>query len=169
MNLDKEGLDKDSLLVQGLNLKPHLPEKEKQLLINLAANYILSDLLGFLNESSAEVDDIKITAEDFAEWCGLIHRQIITSRAAKDVLKEMWANGKDPSQVIKEKDLVQVQDAGELLKIAEKIIKENQAAVSDYKKGKIASLQFLIGQVMKETKGRANPEIISDTLKELLK
>ena len=81
----------------------------------------------------------------------------------------MWATGKDPSQVIREKDLVRVEDIGEIEKAAEKIIKENQAAVSDYKKGKIASLQFLVGQVMKETRGKANPEIISDTLTKLLK
>ncbi|MBI2446903.1 MAG: Asp-tRNA(Asn)/Glu-tRNA(Gln) amidotransferase subunit GatB [Parcubacteria group bacterium] len=169
MNWDKEGLDKDSLLVQGLDSKPHLLEKEKQLLINLAANYILSDLLGFLNEASATADDIRIDAENFAEWCGLLHRNIITSRAGKDVLKEMWATGKDPSQVIREKNLVQIEDIGEVEKIAEKIIKENQAAVSDYKKGKTASLQFLVGQMMKETRGRANPEIVADILKKLLK
>ncbi len=169
MNWDKEGLDKDSLLAQGLNSKPHLLEKENQLLINLAANYILSDLLGFLNEASAEADDIRIDAENFAEWCGLLHRNIITSRAGKDVLKEMWATGKDPSQVIREKDLVRVEDLGELEKVAEKIIKENKMAVTDYKKGKEASLQFLVGQVMKETRGKVNPETISDILKKLLR
>ncbi len=169
MNWDKEGLDKDSLLAQDLDLKPHFLEKERQLLINLAANYILSDLLGFLNESSAQIDDIKIDAENFAEWCGLLHRNIITSRAGKDVLKEMWATGKDPSRVIREKDLVRVEDMGEIEKAAEKMIKENQVAVSDYKKGKTASLQFLVGQVMKETRGKANPVAISEILKKLLK
>ncbi|MDO8574981.1 MAG: Asp-tRNA(Asn)/Glu-tRNA(Gln) amidotransferase subunit GatB [bacterium] len=169
MNWDKEGLDKDSLLAQGLDSKPHLLEKEKQLLINLAANYILSDLLGFLNEASAKTDDIIIDSENFAEWCGLLHRNIITSRAGKDVLKEMWATGKDPSQVIREKDLVRVEDLGEIEKVAEKIIKENKMAVTDYKKGKEASLQFLVGQVMKETRGKANPKTIFEILKKLLK
>jgi len=169
MNWDKEGLDKDSLLAPELDASPHFIEKEKQLIINLSANYLLSDFLGLLNESSAEVSDIKITAEDFAEWVCLIHRNVITSRAAKDVLKEMWATGKDPSQVIREKDLVRVEDLGEIEKAAEKIIKESQAAVLDYKKGKEASLQFLVGQVMKETRGKANPETVSDILKKLLK
>ena len=169
MNWDKEGLDKDSLLAQGLDSKPHILEKEKQLLINLAANYILSDLLGFLNEASAKINDIRIDAENFAEWCGLLHRNIINSRAGKDVLKEMWATGKDPSQVIREKDLVQVEDLGEIERVAEKIISENKTAVLDYKKGKSASLQFLVGQMMKETRGRANPETVSDILKKLLK
>ena len=168
MNWDKEGLDKDSLLIPELNASPHFIEKEKQLIINLSANYLLSDFLGLLNEASAEIDDTKITAENFAELVCLIHRSVITSRAAKDVLKEMWATGKDPSQVIREKDLVQVKDSGEIEKAAEKIIQENQTAVSDYKKGKEASIQFLVGQVMKETRGKANPETVSEVLKKLL-
>ena len=142
---------------------------EKQTLINLAANYLLSDFLGFLNEASAKVDDIRISAEDFAEWVGLIHRGVITSRAAKEVLKEMWATGKDPSLIIGEKDLTQVQDINELEKIASKVINENQGAVLDYKQGKETSLQFLIGQIMRETRGKASPKIISDILKKLLK
>ncbi|MDP3003973.1 MAG: Asp-tRNA(Asn)/Glu-tRNA(Gln) amidotransferase subunit GatB [Candidatus Azambacteria bacterium] len=146
-----------------------LEENEKQTLVNLSANYILGDFLGLLNEASAEVDDIRISAEDFAEWVGLIHRGVITSRAAKEVLKEMWATGKDPDLIIKEKDLTQVQDIIELEKIASKIIDENQTAVLDYKQGKEASLQFLIGAVMRETRGKANPEIISNILKKLLK
>ena len=169
MNWDKEGLDKDSLLAPELDASPHFIEKEKQLIINLSANYLLSDFLGLLNEASAEVDDIRITAEDFAEWVCLIHRGVITSRAAKDVLKEMWATGKDPSQVIREKDLVSVKDSGELEKAAKKIINANKTAVSDYKKGKTASLQFLVGQVIRETRGKANPEIVADILKKLLK
>jgi len=169
MNWDKEGLDKDSLLTPELDASPHFIEKERQMIINLCVNYLLSDFLGLLNEASAEIDDTKINAENFAEWVCLIHRDVITSRAAKEVLKEMWATGKDPSQVIREKDLVRVEDVGEIEKVAEKIIKDNQAAVSDYKKGKIASLQFLIGLVMKETRGKANPETITDILKKLLK
>ncbi len=148
---------------------PHSIENDKQELIAIAANYLLSDFLGLLNEASAGIDDIKINAENFAEWCNLIHRGVITSRVAKDVLKEMWATGKDPSVIIKEKDLVQVKDTGELEKAAEKVINENKKAVADYKKGKEASLQFLVGQIMKETHGRANPETISEILKKLLK
>ena len=153
----------------GLDAKPHLVENEKQMFINLTANYLLSDFLGFLNEASAEVDDIRISAEDFAEWIGLIHRGVITSRAAKEVLKEMWASGKDPSLVIKEKNLIQIKDIDVIKLIVSKVIAENPKAVEDYKKGKVASLQFLIGQVMRETRGKANPEILKKILKEKLK
>lgn len=141
---------------------------EKRQLINLAANYLLGDLLGFLNGALAKVDDIRINPEDFAEFCGLIHRSIVTSRAGKEILKEMWATSKDPLQIVKEKDLFQVQDAGEIEKTVQKIIDENRMAVADYKKGKEASLQFLIGQVMKKTRGKANPETVADIFKKLL-
>ena len=168
LNWEKIGLDKDSLLTKDLDAKPHLVENEKQTLINLAANYLLSDFLGFLNEASAEVYDIKINAENFAEWIGLIHRGVITSRAAKEVLKEMWATGKDPSQIIKEKNLVQIQDANIIEKIVIKVIAENPKAVEDYKQGKETSLQFLIGQVMRETNGRANPQVVGELLRQVL-
>ncbi len=168
LNWEKIGLDKDILLTKDLDAKPHLAENEKQTLVNLAANYLLSDFLGFLNEASAEVDDIRISAEDFAEWVGLIHRGVITSRAAKEVLKEMWATGKDPSLIIGEKDLTQVQDINELEKIASEIINENQAAVLDYKQGKENALQFLIGQAMAKSKGRGNPEIFKQLLTKIL-
>ncbi len=157
LNFDKEGPD------------PHFVENEKQELFNLSANYLLSDFLGLLNEAPADIDDIRIDAENFAQWISLIHRQVITSRTAKDVLKEMWATGKDPSLIIKEKDLLQVKDDSKLEDIAKKVISQNDMAVSDYKKGKTASLQFLVGQVMRETRGKANPETIFDILKKLLK
>ncbi len=146
-----------------------LEGNDKQTFINLSANYLLGDFLGLLNEASAEVDDTRITAEDFAELIGLIHKGAITTSSAKEVLKEMWATGKDPSNIIDEKDLGQVQDTGEIEKAASKIINENKTAVADYKKGKEASLQFLLGQVMRETSGKANPEAISGILKKLLK
>ena len=146
-----------------------LEENEKQTLINLAANYLLSDFLGLLNEASAEVDDIRISAEDFAEWVGLIHRGVITSRAAKEVLKEMWATGKDPSQIIKEKNLIQIKDIDVIEQIALKVIAENPKAVEDYKKGKETSLQFLVGAVMRESRGTARVEIAVEILKKLLK
>ncbi|MDP2638970.1 MAG: Asp-tRNA(Asn)/Glu-tRNA(Gln) amidotransferase subunit GatB [Candidatus Azambacteria bacterium] len=154
------------------NVVSELEEVEKgdrKNLINLLANYILGDFLGFLNEASAEVDDIRITAENFAELIGLIHKNAITARIAKEILKEMWATGKDPSNIVDEKDLGQVQDTGEIEKAVSKVISENPSAVSDYKKGKKESLQFLLGQVMRETRGKANPGAIKDILTKLLK
>lgn len=167
LNWDKE--EPDSHVVENATLRMVTRRVKKQRLVNLAANYLLGDLSSLLNETSTDINDMRINAEDFAELMNLIHRSVINSRAAKEVLKEMWATGKDPSQIIEDKDLTQVQDEGELLKIAKKVVVENEGAVLDYRKGKTASLQFMVGKVMQETRGRANPEIIAEILKKLLK
>lgn len=167
LNFDKE--EPNPHVAESATLRVVTRRVKKQELINLAANYLLGDLSGLLNETLTNISDMRINAEDFAELINLIYRGVITSRAAKEILKEMLATGKNPSQIIKDKDLVQVQDEGELLKVAQKIINENEAAVLDYKMGKIASLQFLVGQIMRETRGKANPERIADILKKLLK
>ena len=159
----------ENVISEFMNLDKDHTIDEKQELVSLSANYLLGDLLGLLNEHSTNVADTMINAENFAKFVGLVHRKVINSRAAKDVLKEMWATGKDSLQITKDRDLVQIEDSAELEKIAQKIINENSDAVSDYKKGKEASLQFLLGQVMKETRGRANPETISEILKKLLR
>ena len=158
-------MDKDSLLTKDLNAKPHLVENEKQTLINLSVNYIVGDFLGLLNEASADIDDIRISAEDFAEWVGLIHKGAITTRVAKGVLKEMWATGKDPDLIIKEKDLGQVNNEEELNAAMLDVLNKNPEAVADYKKGKQNSLMFLVGQVMAATRGKADPQTIIQLLK----
>ncbi len=169
MAWEKVGLDKDSLLYDGLDAGPHPVTEEKQELINLTANYLLTDLAGLLNKASAEIDDIRITAEDFAEFTALIHRKIITSKAGKEVLLEMWQTGADPSLIIRRKNLIKADDLAELETALQNVISENSKAVFDYKKGKKESLQFLIGQAAKKTGGRFEPAVISDLLQKLLK
>lgn len=137
--------------------EPHVAGK----LHSIAANYIITEFSAFTN--------IEISPEACAELMVLIFQNQLSSTAAKAVLKEMAKTGLHPEHIIKEKDLIQIQDEGELQKSAQKVIGENQKAVADYKNGKEASLQFLVGQVMKETRGKANPEIIADILKNLLK
>ena len=77
----------------------------------------------------------------------------------------MFETGKDPGEIISSKNLLQVSDSGELEAVVEKVIQNNPAPVKDFKAGKDASLQFLVGQIMKETKGRANPQVIQEMLK----
>lgn len=143
----------------------NLEGDDKKELFNLSANYILGDFLGLLNESSAEVDDTRISVENFAELIGLIHKGKITSRAAKDVLKEMWATGKDPDLIIKEKDLGQVSDEGELNAIVLDVLNNNPEPIADYKKGKQNSLMFLVGKVIAVTRGKADPQTVIRLLK----
>lgn len=125
----------------------------------LAANYIISDLQKLMSEKSASVSDLLMTPENFAELIKMIYKKELSSRAAKDVLLEMFGTGKDPSQIVEDKGVAQVSDEGAIEKIVDEIIKNNPQAVEDYKKGKDASIQFLVGQVMKKTKGAVNPEV----------
>jgi aspartyl-tRNA(Asn)/glutamyl-tRNA(Gln) amidotransferase subunit B len=134
----------------------------------LVANYLTSDLGGLLNEQGIGIQDAKVTPENFAELVKLIQKGDISSRIAKDVLREMAATGMDPNEIIQEKELIQISDKAEINKIVEKVIIENQDAVESYKKGKTNSLQFLAGQVMKEAKGRTNPQVVQELLKKLL-
>jgi len=136
--------------------------------IKTAANYFTSDLLGLIKEKAIPVRELLLTAENFAELIKMILKKEINSRAGKDVLRIMVEEGGDPSNIVKTRGLGQVSDEIELSSVAKKIIDANPNAVSDYKTGKQNALQFLVGQVMKETKGAANPEIIKEVLKKLM-
>jgi aspartyl-tRNA(Asn)/glutamyl-tRNA(Gln) amidotransferase subunit B len=141
---------------------------EKEKAIKLSANYIITELRKHLVENNHTVRDIKITPENYAEFIGIVAGGKINSSAAQTVLVEMYRTGGDPSQIIEEKNLMQVSDEGELEKIVDKILSENAKSVEDYKKGKANALQFLMGQVMKEAKGKANPGIVINLLKKKL-
>ncbi|TSC56542.1 MAG: aspartyl-tRNA(Asn)/glutamyl-tRNA (Gln) amidotransferase subunit B [Parcubacteria group bacterium Greene0714_21] len=136
--------------------------------IKLSANYILSDLLGLLQGASVKEEDFLITPENFAELVNLIDENKISSAIAKQVLKEMFAKGGDPSHIIEERGLAQVTNEKEIETIAKEVIAQNPKAVEDFKKGKSNALQFLVGQLMSKTKGTANPQIIQGVLTKLL-
>ena len=139
--------------------------KEKDLVV-LASNYITSDLLGM---RSAGTDIFAyITAEQFVALISMAGAGEISSRAAKDILGILVEKGGDPREIARREGLFQKSDEGELKAIAEKIIAENEKVVTEYKAGKEASLQFLVGQVMKETRGSANPQVAAKLLKEVL-
>lgn len=149
-------------------LGPNLSEERIHKLIKLSANYILSDLLGLLEKASVVGDNFLITPKNFAELILLIEEGKVSSPIAKTVLKEMFASGKDPSHIIKDKGLAQVIDETKIQSIAQEIIKKNPQAVEDFKKGKENALQFLVGQMMTQTKGRANPRIVDEMLRKIL-
>ncbi|MEK7203692.1 MAG: Asp-tRNA(Asn)/Glu-tRNA(Gln) amidotransferase subunit GatB [Patescibacteria group bacterium] len=136
-------------------------------LVKLAANYLITELAKLLYERGTgveEMENIKISPENFAEFIARIYHQEISSSGAQVLLKEMFETGEDPSDIIEKKDLAQVSDIEELAKAAQEVITENPKPVKDYKKGKKESLQFLVGLVMKKTKGKANPQIAREML-----
>jgi aspartyl-tRNA(Asn)/glutamyl-tRNA(Gln) amidotransferase subunit B len=136
------------------------PDEQKTKLIQLSFNYLVSDLQGILKEKSAAFGDILITPENFAELMKMIAKNEISSRAAKDVLAIMFQKGGDPSEIVKDLGISQISDKDELGGVIKKIIELNPEAVLSFKQGKQNALQFLIGQVMKETRGRANPKVV---------
>ncbi len=138
-------------------------------LARLASNYMISDLLGLLQKASVAGENFRIVPEDFAKFVKLIERGEISSKIAKAVLTEMFSTGKDPSQVIEEKGLTQIKDETQIENIIKEVISENQKAVNDFKKGKETALQFLIGQVMQRSRGRANPGMVQKSLRKFLR
>ena len=140
-------------------------------LVKLAANYLITELSKLLYERGTgveEIENIKITPENFAEFIARIYHQEISSSGAQTLLKEMFETGEDPSVIIERKDLAQVSDTGELMQAAKEVIAENPKPVEDYKKGKKESLQFLVGLMMKKTKGKANPQVAREILEKEL-
>lgn len=132
------------------------------------SNWVMSEMLGILNETGKEVGDIPFTPEQFVKMLKMIDDGTISGKIAKEVFRDMFDTGKDPEAIVKEKGLTQISDEGELEKIARKVIEANPKSVEDYKKGKEKALGFLVGQVMKETRGKANPQLVNKILKELL-
>ena len=134
----------------------------------LVYNYFTSDLWGLMKKADISFNDLRITPGSFARLVTLIAHNIVSSRSAKDILALMVKTGADPETIMKERGLEQTAHAGNVEEIAEKIIEEHPRAVADYKKGKIASLQFLIGKAMGRLKGAANPKILKEVFEKLL-
>ena len=125
-------------------------------LAQLASNYLTNDIKK------------PVSAQALAETMGMLSRGEISSRGAKDILKVLEDEDGDPKALAKRLNLTQKSDVGELTKVAEKIIKENSKAVAEYKNGKLSSLEFLVGQAMRETKGGANPQVLKEIFTKLL-
>ncbi|KKU15476.1 MAG: Aspartyl/glutamyl-tRNA(Asn/Gln) amidotransferase subunit B [Parcubacteria group bacterium GW2011_GWB1_45_9] len=126
----------------------------------IAFNYLTSDLRGLIKQNEMAIQDLKFTPEDFAHLAVLAHSKKISSRIAKDLLLKMFESGGDPENIIKEQGMEQISDESAILPVIHKILVENSSAVNDFKKGKVNALKFLIGQAMRELKGRGNPEAL---------
>ncbi|MDA7747715.1 Asp-tRNA(Asn)/Glu-tRNA(Gln) amidotransferase GatCAB subunit B, partial [Gammaproteobacteria bacterium] len=116
-----------------------------------------------------EIDESKLTSSNFAVLIERISDKTISGKIAKSVLEEIWESGNNVDAIINDKGLVQIQDESLLENIAKKIIEDNPAQVNAYKEGKDRLFGFFVGQVMKETQGKANPQSVNEILKKLLK
>jgi aspartyl-tRNA(Asn)/glutamyl-tRNA(Gln) amidotransferase subunit B len=134
----------------------------------VASNWIMGELSRLLNQENMEFEALKIKPAALAKMLKLIDTGTINGKIAKTVFEEMFITGKDPEVIVQEKGLVQISNNAELETMAGRIIEDNPQSVMDYLAGKEQALKFLIGQMMKESKGRANPGIVNDLLKKEL-
>ena len=134
----------------------------------LIAKWLVGDISALLNKDNIEIHESNLSAENFGKLIERISDNTISGKIAKSVLEEIWENGSDVDQIIETKGLVQIQDESLLEEIAKKVIDSNPDQVNAYKNGKDKLFGFFVGQVMKETQGKANPKSVNEILKELL-
>ena len=134
----------------------------------LAANWIMGDFARLLNEKKVEINDSSVSPGNLVEMIQLIEKGTISGKIAKSVFEEMFQTGKKADQIIEEKGLKQVSDEGALKAICEKIVADNESQVLAYQGGKTKLFGFFVGQAMKQTKGKGNPQVLNKILKELL-
>ena len=134
----------------------------------IAVNFIMGEIAAYLKEEHIEITDTKLTPDNLAELIGLIEKGTISNNIGKQIILEMMQEGKKASKIVEEKGLSQISDTGAIKEIVQKIIDANPNQVEAYRGGKVQLLGFFVGQVMKETKGRANPQTVNELVKELL-
>jgi aspartyl-tRNA(Asn)/glutamyl-tRNA(Gln) amidotransferase subunit B len=129
-----------------------------------ASNWIMGEVSAYLNAEQKELEETKLTPEGLSGMIKLIADGTISSKIAKTVFKELIENGGNAEQIVKEKGLVQISDEGALLKIIGEVLDANPQSIDDFKNGKQKAVGFLVGQIMKATKGQANPQMVNKLL-----
>ena len=170
--MEKFGLsEKDAKLITASKYLSDLFEGAEKICKNAkaVANWILSDISRIINEKEMEPDQIPFSSEELAKTIELIEKGTISSAIAKKVIIELFENPQDPEVIIKEKGWIQISDEGAIKEVVLKVLQANPQSVADYKGGKEKALGFLVGQAMKETKGKANPGMLNKMFIEELK
>ena len=170
--IDEIGLsEKDANALVSSKAASDMFEKAGKLCNNYKAvcNWITSDISRILNEKEEEMDKIPFTAEELAELVELIDNGTISSKIGKKVLEELFENPKSPKKIIEEKGWIQISDENTIKKVVKDVLDNNPQSIADFKAGKDKALGFLVGQAMKETKGKANPKMLNEMFLEELK
>ena len=132
------------------------------------AKWIVADLLKCLNWNNIKIRESKVKPKAFVELLKLIDKGEITERLAKEIIKEFVATGKSPKEIVKDKELVLITEGEELEKIVKAVIKKNREVAEDYKSGNEKAVEFLIGQVLRKTKARADPKKLRELIRKLI-
>jgi aspartyl-tRNA(Asn)/glutamyl-tRNA(Gln) amidotransferase subunit B len=133
------------------------------------SNWMMGELLKELKRDEREIDQCPVTPQHLAEMLKMIKEGTISGKIAKDVFEEMYRTGDHPAKIVKEKGWTQILDRGEIERAIQRVIETNPKLVEDYQKGKEKLFGFFVGEVMKETKGKANPKLLNELLKKKLK
>jgi len=134
----------------------------------LVAKWLVGDISALLNKDNIDIEESNLTPENFGKLIERISDNTISGKIAKSVLEEVWESGSDVDEIIESKGLVQIQDESLLEEIAKKVVDSNPDQVAAYKSGKDKLFGFFVGQVMKETQGKANPKSVNEILKKIL-
>ena len=163
--------EKDAGILTSSKYLSDLFEKASEVCGNHKAvnNWIISDISRILNETEMDPIEIPFDANQLGKLVILIDKGTISSSIGKKVLEELFENPRDPEDIIKEKGWLQISDEGEIKQLVLKIIEANPQSVADFKAGKDRAIGFLVGQAMKETKGKANPQMLNKMFAEELK
>lgn len=139
-----------------------------QKLCRSTCNWITTEIFGLLAKTKQTFNALKITPENLAELISLVYEKRVNSSAAQTIMRQMFDHGSDPGQIMQEQDLEQVHDENALSQICDEVLAANANVVVDYKSGKEKSLMWLVGKVMQAMKGKANPQMVTDLLREKL-
>ena len=157
-----------NILVSDIETSKYFEDVTKNSDVKLATNWITGELFALLNNKSIEITESPITSENLAKLINLIKDGTISGKIAKTVFEIMADSGKDPKKIVEEKGLKQQSDPKELEKIIDKVISDNPKNVEAYKLGKDKLFGFFVGQVMKQSNGKANPQLVNEILKKKL-
>jgi aspartyl-tRNA(Asn)/glutamyl-tRNA(Gln) amidotransferase subunit B len=134
----------------------------------VVSNWLVGDVAAYLNTAGAEIEDVPLTPANLAELLTLVDSGTLSGRSAKEVLEEMLRTGQAAGEIVRARGLVQISDQAELARVVNAVIAENPGPIGDVRAGKDRAVAFLVGQVMKKTRGRANPELVNRILRERL-
>ena len=134
----------------------------------LSANWVLGEVSAYLNAAGLEADQFPVSVAALAEMLGLVRDGTLSGKMAKEVFEAMTTTGKSAAAIVAEKGLGQISDAGELEAIIARMVADNPGPAEDFRQGKEKVLGFFVGQVMKETRGQANPQMVNELLRKHL-
>ncbi|BAU29833.1 aspartyl/glutamyl-tRNA(Asn/Gln) amidotransferase subunit B [Aneurinibacillus soli] len=134
----------------------------------VVSNWLMGETIGYLNANNLEFKEISLTPENLGALVQLIEKGTISNKIAKTVFKEMMESGKSPEKIVEEKGLVQISDEGALKQMVDEVLAANPQAIEDFKAGKEKAIGALVGQIMKASKGKANPGVVNQLLRDAL-